>query len=174
MILTGLEIEKQVQEKRITISPFDPQHLNPNSYNFHLGDSLVRYLDPVLDPKIEPRTEQIPIPEEGYLLTPDRLVLGSISETIGSDHYVPLIKGRSSIARLGLFINITADLIDQGAIGKWTLQFSTVQPLRIYAGMSIGQMTFWRTQGQPMLYHGKYQGSQEPVASRAWRDFKQD
>lgn len=74
----------------------------------------------------------------------------------------PSHRGKSSLARLGLFINITADLIDFGSINRWTLQLHAIQPLRIYAGKLVGQVTFWVPEGQRVLYGGKYQGSMGP------------
>lgn len=172
MILTGPEIAKQVKEGRIEIDPFDPARLNPNSYNFRLGPTLKVYEEDVLDPKQVNRTREFEIPLTGFELQPDRLYLGSIAERIGSDFYVPLIKGRSSIARLGLFIVITADLVDQGAHGNWTLQMHAIQPLRVYPNMEIGQITFWVVDGEPLLYDGKYQGLTGPGESQAWQDFR--
>ena len=51
MILTGTEITKQVNKNRITISMFDINNVNPNSYNVELGDYLKVYEDDVLDSK---------------------------------------------------------------------------------------------------------------------------
>lgn len=170
MILTGSKIQQAIQEGDIVFDPFDPKHINPNSINFHLGSSVLMYTDKVLDPRMENPTEEIVIPAEGLRLKPTRLYLGHIQERIGSEKYVPIIKGRSSVGRLGLFINITADLVDLGAIGQWTMMLHAVQPLIIYPGMSIGQMTFWTTQGRTMLYDGKYQGATGPRASESFRD----
>ncbi len=170
MILTGPEIARQVSLGRIELSPFEEQNINPNSYNVHLGPTITRYKEKVLDSAYPNPTYEEEIPSEGLLIQPDQLYLGSIAERIGSNHYVPIIKGRSSVARLGLFIVITADLVDQGAFGNWTLQLHAVQPMRIYAGMPIAQITFWCVDGRPMLYSGKYQGSSGPVASKSWQD----
>jgi dCTP deaminase len=172
MILTGPEIHKQVKAGQIMIDPFYPERLNPNSYNFQLGGQLKVYTQTLLDPAQEMEFESIQLGGEGLVLSPHRLYLGHIEEKIGSDYYVPMIKGRSSVGRLGLFINITADLVDQGAFGQWTLQMHAVQPLRIYPGMLIGQMTFWRPIGEPMLYEGKYQNAEGPGESQSWRDFQ--
>jgi dCTP deaminase len=171
MILTGDEIGQQVAKGRIIIDPFVASALNPNSYNFRLGRTIKLYDQLVLDAKQPNRVRTLTIPAGGLVLQPDRLYLGHIEERIGSDHYVPIMRGRSSIGRLGIFINITADLIDQGAIGRWTLQLHAVQPVRIYAGMSIGQMTFWVPEGAPQLYQGKYQGADGPIESLSYRNF---
>src|SRR5690606_37661864 len=107
MILTGAKILEEVTAKRIYIDPFDPSQLNPNSYNFRLGDTLLTYKDKTLDPKKENQTIIHTIPPEGLVLQPDTLYLGHTQETMGSNHYVPIIRGRSSIGRIGVFINIT-------------------------------------------------------------------
>ncbi len=171
MILTGNEIKKKVEEKEIIIEPFDEKALNPNSINFRLGDKLKVYKNYVLDPKQKQETEIIEIGDEGYVLEADKIYLGCTMEKMGSEKYVPIMSGRSSTGRLGLFVHITADLIDIGSINHWTLQMHAVQPVRVYKGMPIGQVTFWKPQGEISLYHGKYQGSVEPMESQIWRDF---
>lgn len=155
MILTGSAIKKAVENKEIVIEPFNESRLNPNSYNFSLGDYVYVYKNRVLDPKVEQETEKILIPDEGLLLSPDTLYLGYTYEKMGSEKYVPIINGRSSTGRLGLFVHITANLIDIGSINHWTLQMHAVQPIRIYRGMVIGQVTFWKTYGDIILYDGK-------------------
>lgn len=170
MILTGREIARQVQHGRITIEPFNENQLNPNSYDFLLGDTLLVYNEEVLDPKIDNRHELINIGPHGLVLEPGRVYLGHTIEVMGSDSFVPIIKGKSSTARLGLFIHMTADLIDLGSINQWTLQLHAVEPIRVYPEMRIGQVTFWEPLGDITLYSGKYQGTRGPVASRFYLD----
>jgi dCTP deaminase len=170
VILTGPQIQAEVEQKNITIDPFCPKQLNPNSYNFRLGRTLMKYKHHELDAYKPNETISWEMEDDGYVLQPNELVLGHIEEHIGSDMYVPIIKGRSSIGRLGIFIVITADLVDQGAFGQWTMMLSVVQPVRVYPGMLIGQMTFWVPYGEPMLYEGKYQGAKGPGVSLGWRD----
>lgn len=170
MILTGAEILREVDRGRIWISPFDHARVQPNSYDFRLGRTLLRYTADVLDVHSDNPWETLEIPESGYMLDPGRLCLGHTIETMGSNTYVPIIRGRSSVARLGLFIHITADLIDIGSKNQWTLQLHAIQPLRIYPGMLIGQVTFWCVQGEISLYSGKYQGSTGPCPSRSYLD----
>ncbi|MEU4499547.1 dCTP deaminase [Streptomyces sp. NBC_00210] len=171
MILTGAEISRQVDKGRITIDPFDERQLNPNSYNFRLGDVLKVYTNEVLDPRVPQPTRDIRIPPAGIALGPDRIHLGHTMEVLGSEHYVPIVKGRSSSARLGIFVHVTADLIDIGSTGQVTLQLFAVQPVLVYPGMLIGQVTFWVPEGPIRLYEGKYQGSRGPVSSLIHRDF---
>lgn len=172
MILTGQEILKNAQEKKIIIDPFDETHLNPNSYNFTLENKLLVYKNFVLDAKTENEVEEITIPESGYTLANNVVYLGCTKEVIGSEHFVSIIRGRSSIGRLGLFVNITSDLIDVGSIGQITLQLTAVQPVIVYPGMQIGQVTFWKTLGEVEQYRGRYQNCKGPVASKMHMDFQ--
>lgn len=172
MILTGQEIIKQVGDGNITIEPFTKKHVTTNSYDFHLGDTIRVYDNKVLDARIENSSHEIPIPSEGLVLHPHKIYLGHTQEVIGSTRYVPIIRGRSSTGRLGLFIHITADLIDIGSINQYTLMMHAVQPVRIYSGMCIGQVTFWQVEGSiDKLYTGKYQGLQGPQPSQIHKDF---
>ena len=157
MILSGSEIKKQVGLKRIHISPFLEEHVNPNSYNYRLSPLLLQIKDDPIDPRVEPQHHQIEIPPQGYLLEPGRLYLGSTLEEIGSSHYVISLIGRSSLGRLGLFLQITSDLSQLGAQHCWTLELTVVQPFIIYPNMKIGQVSFWTVEGDPELYYqGKY------------------
>ncbi|MFI9587786.1 dCTP deaminase [Streptomyces sp. NPDC052236] len=170
MILTGSQIARERESKRLVLDPFDPGHIQPNSYDLALGPTLVHYTDPVLDTRRENPYVQVPIPDDGFVLEPDRIYLGSSVEVLGSNHLVPVIRSRSGAARLGLFVHVTADLIDIGSIGQTTFQLHAVQPLRVHRGDRLAQVTFWRTQGKVTLYDGKYQGSTGPQPSQIHRD----
>jgi len=173
MILTGTEIEKEWRNGRIVIDPFTPEQVNPNSYNFRLGRRLRIYSRMPLDPREANAFEEIDIPDDGYLLEPGRLYLAHTEECLGGDYYAPTFAARSSIARLGLFINLSASLGDIGYAGQWTLQLYTMNRVRVYPGMNIGQMMWWRPQGEIVPYSGKYQGSSGPRSSDIHLDFAQ-
>jgi dCTP deaminase len=170
MILTGPEIAASVEDGRIRISPFHLEQVNPNSYNVRLGDTLLSYTDPVVDAHHPNPTRSTSIGPEGFVLRPDELYLGHTMEKVGSDRYVPLLFGRSSVGRLGLFVEITAPIGDIGFHGQWTLMLSPVRPLRVYPGMKIGQIMFFVSQGEIDLYEGKYQDAAGPQQSRYWQD----
>ena len=168
MILTKNEIIKQVKKGHITIEPFDASLTNPNSYNYRLGPKLIEITNAALDPR---HTRQdglkIEIPAEGFVLEPGKLYLGSTYEKIGSSMYVTSLIGRSSVGRLGLFVQITADLANLGANHHWTLELTVVQPLRVYPGMKLGQVSFWEVEGSKRhLYQGKYHHQTGPLQSR--------
>ncbi|WP_445517253.1 dCTP deaminase [Streptomyces sp. NEAU-174] len=173
MILTGPEIVREREEGRLVLEPFDKEHIQPNSYNLTLGPTLALYTGGVLDTREENPHTTVDIPEDGYVLQPDRIYLGSSLEVLGSAHHVPIIRSRSGAARLGLFLHVTADLIDIGSIGQSTFQMHAVQPVRVHAGDRLAQVTFWRVQGEITLYDGKYQGSRGPQPSQIHRDVTQ-
>ncbi|MBX7469086.1 dCTP deaminase [Streptomyces sp. MAG02] len=170
MILTGPEINAAVVDGRLRITPFAPDQTNPNSYNVCLGSTLLTYASKVIDAHRANATRSVLIGKDGYVLQPGELYLGHTVEEIGSDVFVPLLFGRSSVGRLGLFVEITAPIGDIGFHGQWTLMLSPIRPLRVYAGMKIGQVMFFVSTGDVDLYRGKYQGATGPQPSRYWRD----
>jgi dCTP deaminase len=164
LILTGKEIHRQVSNGSIVIDPFDLSCLNPNSYNYHLGDTLKIAPDRVRD-SFE-RTgawETLTMTDDGCLLQPGHFYLGHTVERIGSYDFVTSLIGRSSLGRLGLFLNLSADLGHQGSILHWTLELFVAQPLVVYPGMKIGQVSFWRSVGATRTYSGVYADASEPI-----------
>lgn len=170
MILTGGAIRDAVRSGEIVIQPFFEDQVGPNSYDFRLGERCKTYRDHELDSGRENTTVDVPFTDRGLLLDPHVIYLFNTVETMGSNRYVPIIRGRSSIGRLGIFIDITADLIDIGSINQWTLQLHAVMPVRVFPGMLIGQVTFWVPTGPITLYSGKYGGMSSPVPSLSFRD----
>lgn len=173
MILTGNEIKLQHEAGAIVIEPWDDARVNPNSYNLRLAPELMVYTEAVLDPKQNNRTRNIIIPEDGYVLKPGRLYLAKTMEWTESRNFVPKLEGRSSIGRLGLAIHVTAGFGDVGFCGNWTLELECVQPVRVYPGMEICQVSYHTVAGEIVdRYNGKYQGSKDVVASRIWREMQ--
>lgn len=163
MILTGPEIEKAQVAGDISITPFDAACLNPNSYNYHLGRKII-CLTPTEDGRIV--ETQAEINETGLKLLPGSLYLGVTSEKIGSRIYAMTLLGRSSVGRLGIFLNATADLGHIGSQSHWTLEISVVQPIRVFPDMRIGQIAFWAVHGPAEAYSGRYMGDASPFKSK--------
>lgn len=173
MILSGQEIKKQVEQGNIEITPYDPQYLNPNSYNLRLHHELLVYTEDVLDMKKPNAYEIIQIPEEGLLLTPGRLYLGRTHEYTKTQGFVPMLEGRSSVGRLGLTIHVTAGFGDVGFAGYWTLEIQCVQPIRIYPMVEICQVYYHTLEGAYTPYNsGKYQNNTGIQPSLLYRDFE--
>lgn len=172
MILSGQMI-KQKMGKSIIIDPFCERQLGPNSYNLRLDKELLVYENHALDMKKENKAKQIFIPAEGLVLEPGRLYLGKTIEYTQTTEYVPMLEGRSSVGRLGLFIHITAGFGDVGFCGFWTLELFCIQPIRIYSGVEICQIFYHTIEGNFTLYNSnKYQNNRGIQPSFLYRDFE--
>jgi dCTP deaminase len=172
MILTGQEIKAQLGSN-IVIEPFNEAQLNPNSYNLCLHDEILVYEEIVLDMRRPNRYTRYRIPPEGMVLSPNQLYLGRTIERTETRNLVPMLEGRSSIGRLGLFVHITAGFGDVGFCGYWTLEMFAVQPIRIYPGVPICQIFYHTIIGDVTEYaSGKYQRNQDIQPSLLYRDFE--
>lgn len=157
MILSGEEIRARLGND-ICISPFSEDSLNPNSYNLTLHNELLVYEEVVLDVKEPNRFRRLQIPEEGLILSPGQLYLARTMEYTETHGLVPMIQGRSSLARLGLFVHCDSGFGDVGFCGHWTMELSAVQPIRIYGGIRICQIAYHELVGVVREYsNGKYQ-----------------
>lgn len=173
MILTGPEIQRQVELGKIQISPFRPEQVNPASYDLRLGDEFLMYAAKFLDAKKDNPTIPGKILDDGFWLHPGRLYLMHTIEVIGTRDFVIVIDGKSSIGRLGITVHLTAGYGDPGFFGQYTLEVSVIHPVRVYAGMRFCQARFHTVQGELAQYNGNYTNdARGPVASRSWRQFK--
>lgn len=174
MILSGKEIEKELG-KTIVINPFDRAQLNPNSYNLRLDNTLYVYISALLDMKRKEPVEELVIPAEGIELRPHMLYLGRTVEYTETHSYVPMLEGRSSVGRLGLFIHVSAGFGDVGFAGRWTLEMYCTQPLRIYPFVEICQIFYHTIQGDFVSYgnNAKYQNSTSVLPSKMYTELEQ-
>jgi len=178
VILSGLEIKKQVEKGNITIEPFCDTQVNPNSYNLRLHPELLVYVDDVLDMKKENKTRKLSIPEEGLVLEPGKLYLGRTVERTHTDKFVPMLDGRSSIGRLGIYTHVTAGFGDIGFDGTWTLEIQVIHPVRVYPNIKIVQISYQEITGEFELYGqqklakgGRYLKQQDATPSRLHTDY---
>ena len=172
MILSGREIVKQMG-KGLDIVPFNPKQVNPNSYNLKLFDELLVYDEKVLDMKKPNAYHKIKIPASGLTLEPGKLYLGRTKEFTKTSKFVPMLEGRSSIGRLGIYIHITAGFGDVGFNGYWTLEIHCVQPVTIYPDVEICQIFYHTIEGDYDLYtKGKYSNNSGIQPSMLYKDFE--
>ena len=141
MILSGKEIINR-QGNDIIIDPFNEKQVNPNSYNLKLHNELVVYDSNILDMKKDNTGTKMIIPEEGLLLESNKLYLGRTVEYTETHNLIPMLEGRSSVGRLGLFVHVTAGFGDVGFKGYWTLEIFCVQPIKIYPNIEICQIFY--------------------------------
>ncbi len=177
MILSDFAILKEIDRGNIIISPFDRNALGTNSYDVHLGSELAVYTDEILDAKEENSLRYFTIPAEGLVLSPAELYLGVTLEYTESHHHVPFLEGKSSAGRLGIDIHATAGKGDVGFCNHWTLEISCRRPVRIYAGMPIGQLIYFSVEGEIERSYATKSGAKynertaRPVGSKMWKNF---
>jgi dCTP deaminase len=161
MILSGSEIKAQLGTN-ICIDPFTEEQLNPNSYNLRLHDEMLVYEEIILDMRRPSRFRRLTIPEEGLVLQPNQLYLARTIEHTETHNLVPMLEGRSSIGRLGLFVHVTAGFGDVGFCGYWTLEMFAVQPVRVYPGVQVAQIFYHTLEGEVTEYQSaKYQHNRD-------------
>lgn len=176
MILSDKAILESIDKGAILIEPFRRECLGTNSYDVHLGKYLAVYKNRVLDAKAHNQIEEFVISEDGFELHPNVLYLGVTEEYTESHEHVPFLEGKSSVGRLGIDIHATAGKGDVGFCNTWTLEISCSQPVRIYAGMPIGQLIYFAVEGEiENLYNKKkdakyIQRTVKPVESMMWRN----
>jgi len=176
MILTDKQIREEIAKKNIVIDPFREECLGTNSYDVHLGQYLAVYQDEILDAKKHNQINHFVIPAEGFVLEPNRLYLGVTYEYTETHCHVPFLEGKSSVGRLGIDIHATAGKGDVGFCNHWTLEISVSHRVRIYAGMPIGQLIYFKVEGDIQNYYNrkhnaKYiQRSIRPVESMMWKN----
>jgi len=174
MILSGHEIQSRLGTD-IRIDPFDEANLNPNSYNLSLHDELMTYEEVVLDMRKANRVRRLEIPPEGLVLSPNQVYLGRTVERTETHNLVPMIEGRSSVGRLGLFVHVTAGFGDAGFIGYWTLEMFAVQPVRIYPHVPICQIFYHELTGEVTEYASdKYQHNRDIQPSLLFMELNPD
>ena len=172
MILSGKEIESRINDE-IIIDPFDKNRINPNSYNLSLHNELIMYKNSLLDMKKDNEVEKLIIPSNGLVLEANRLYLGRTVEYTETKNLVPMLEGRSSIGRLGLFVHVTAGFGDVGFKGFWTLEIFCIQPIKIYPNVEICQVYYHTLEGSHENYtSGKYQNNQGIQPSLLYKDFE--
>lgn len=188
MVLSDRSIREALDAGRIVIRPLDAADIQPASVDLHLS-RRVRVFSNSRQPYIDVResmerlTELVEIPDESqpFILHPGEFVLGSTVEHIELPaDLVARLEGKSSLGRIGLVIHSTAGFVDPGWKGNLTLELSNLArlPITLYYGMKIGQISFLRlTTPAERLYGApelgsKYQGQNEPTASRSHRDFQ--
>ena len=120
------------------------------------------------------------IPEEGLILSPNILYLGSSNEIAGSEHFLPMYEGRSSTARLGFQSHLSAGFGDLGFQSNWTLEIIVIHPLLVFKDVRVGQVYFHSVDEDTKnnmisndgLYNSKYNNQPFAQPSKMYLDFQ--
>ena len=176
MILTDIQILEAIERGDIIIDPFDRSCLGTNSYDVHLAPFMAVYTADALDAKLHNEIRHFEIGPEGFVIRPGELYLGVTTEYTETHCAVPFLEGKSSVGRLGIDIHATAGKGDVGYCNTWTLEISCVKPVRIYAGMPIGQLIYFTVSGDILNRYNtkpnaKYnQRTHRPIESMMWKN----
>ena len=178
-MLSDTDILDAMDDGYIEIKPFNRGALGSNSVDLTLAPSLVVYTDKILDSRKPNMWKHISIPDNGLTILPGELYLGSTIEytkTSAESKLVPQLEGKSSVARLGICVHLTAGFGDSGFEGHWTLEITCVKPVIIYPRMPIAQIFYMEMRSKSLVSYdvkkdAKYhaQGPQ-PMTSRMWKN----
>ena len=146
------DIERAYGTGMVHIYPFNKENVNPNSYNVRIDTStLVRHNATVMR-----WGNQDYVPVDDLWLYPNEFYLASTVEEIGSEHYAPMLEGRSTIARHGVSVHVTAGFGDIGYTGHWTLELTVAKPIQLLPNMIIAQVAFFVPDRVVKIYNGNY------------------
>jgi dCTP deaminase len=179
-ILVDFEIRDEIASGKLILEPYDPALIQPNSYDVRLADTFSWHekSDEVIDPYQSDSvlTSLVHVEQPDILIQPGQFLLGATLEKICLPRdIVGQLTGKSSLARLGVMVHVTAGFIDAGFShppAQITLEIVNVgnRPVRLHAGMAIGQMVFTRTTPCQVAYHekasAKYNGQPAAAHSR--------
>jgi dCTP deaminase len=187
MVLSDRSIREALDAGRIIIDPLGDECVQPSSVDLHI-DQYFRvfrnHSHRVIDVKLpqEDLTDLVDVGfEQPIILHPGEFMLGSTLERVAiPDNLVARLEGKSSLGRLGLVIHSTAGFIDAGWDGHITLELANLAnlPITLYAGMKIGQISFFEMTTPADRPYGsaglgsKYRGQRGPTPSRYWENFK--
>ena len=180
MLLSDRDIHARIAEGTIGLDPFDPAMVQPSSVDVRI-DRYFRLFSNHKYPFIDPAEDQPDLthlvevaPDEAFILHPGEFVLASTFETVTlPDDVAARLEGKSSLGRLGLLTHSTAGFIDPGFSGHVTLELSNMAtlPIKLWPGMKIGQLCFFRLSSPAEntygAYGNRYQGQHGPTASRS-------
>ena len=187
MLLSDRDILAEIEAKRISVEPYDESMIQPSSIDFRL-DRYFRVFENHRYPHIDPAADQSdltrevePVGDEPFILHPGEFVLGSTLEVVSlPDDLAARVEGKSSLGRLGLLTHATAGFVDPGFSGHVTLELANVAtlPIKLYPGMKIGQLCFFRLSSPAehpygsAKYGSRYQGQRGPTPSRSYANFQ--
>lgn len=164
MILTGKQIHEEYKLGKISLEPFSLDQVKRDSYNYRLGQYLK---EAYYDEDGSLKFNVIDLKECGsYVIKKNTLYLGTTYEEIGSSTYAMSLIGKSSIGRLGLFLQISANLGHTGSSHKWTLEIYSPNNIVLNYKMVIGQVSFWTNYGKLEKTQHYYNNFSDPRESK--------
>jgi len=174
MILSDRSIKELIQKGELSIEPLDEKNIQSSSIDLRLGEDVIFYVTDFIDVKQESiPIQRLQIPEEGLIIKPKSFLLATTLEYIKlPGHITAFVEGRSSLGRLGLFIE-NAGWVDAGFEGQITLELYNANscPIRLYKGMRICQIVLAKLdKPAEKPYRGKYFRQRGATPSKIFMD----
>ncbi len=178
MILSDKTIMRMLDENSLVIKPLNKEQIQPASVDIRLGDTFSIVEDSpsgiiTLNSQISYKT----IKSDSYLLLPGQFVLATTMEYFElPDDLTAFVEGRSSLGRMGLFIQ-NAGWVDPGFKGEITLELFNANrcAIELKTGRRVGQLVFAKMDDHALSpYNGKYQGQTGATGSRVFMDSDAD
>lgn len=174
MILSDKTILKMLEAKTLTISPLEKEQIQPASVDIRLGNTFSIVEDSstgiiTLDKEISYKT----FTADTYILLPNQFILATTMEYFElPDNLTAFVEGRSSLGRMGLFIQ-NAGWVDPGFKGEITLELFNANrcAIELKAGRRVGQLVFAQLDDVALNpYRGKYQCQKGATGSKVFLD----
>ncbi|WP_457600719.1 dCTP deaminase [Hydrogenivirga sp.] len=174
MILSDRSIKELIAKGALGVEPFDERQVQCSSLDLRLGREFARFKGKsVIDVRRGVGDVERLEAEEFVEIQPKEFLLATTVEYIRlPSHITAFVEGRSSLGRLGLFIE-NAGWVDAGFEGQITLELYNANnaPIRLYPGMRICQLVFAELDRIPdRVYSGKYKGQKGVTPSRIEMD----
>jgi dCTP deaminase len=174
MILSDETLRSMLADRRIVVEPIEAYQVQPASIDLRLGRQFLRVDENTLESlTLDSEIPYVRIEKDEIVIPPHSFLLATTVELIRLPANVTaFVEGRSSIGRIGLFIQ-NAGWVDPGFEGNITLELFNANrlPLRLTSGRRICQIVFAQMdQATRRPYAGKYQGQRGTVGSRVFRD----
>ncbi len=170
MILSDITISNMIEEGTLIIRPLERMQIQPASVDVRLGDTFSIVEDTpggiiTLSDEIQYKT----ITTDTYILLPGQFVLATTMEYFElPDNLTAFVEGRSSLGRMGLFIQ-NAGWVDPGFKGEITLELFNANrcAIELKTGRRVGQLVFAEMdKSAKNPYNGKYNGQMGATGSR--------
>ncbi|MBD3386432.1 dCTP deaminase [candidate division KSB1 bacterium] len=174
MILSDITIRALLKSGELVIEPMQDSQIQPASVDLRLGTHFLRLDENNIGMiRLDEKAEYIELDQDEIIIPPLSFLLATTLEYVKlPQDLTAFIEGRSSIGRMGLFIQ-NAGWVDPGFEGELTLEIYNANrlPIRLQSGRRIGQLIFSRMDRVPsQSYQGKYQGQRRAVGSMIYKD----
>jgi dCTP deaminase len=174
VILSDGDIRQRLKSGELIIEPVDDEQIQPASVDLRLSDHFLKVDENRMEAiRLEEEVAYEDLHQERIVIPPHSFLLATSVERIRlPDDLTAFVEGRSSIGRIGLFIQ-NAGWVDPGFEGTLTLELYNANrlPIRLQAGRRICQLVFARMdRAAEQPYRGKYQGQTSATGSRVHMD----